>query len=542
MTGLLMLASSWALAQSYSLAPPQETDLAPDSTPVTVYNWRESVADVKAPGGVAELPVPHSTPYHSLHLSMHEAILLSLRNNPSVQSAGFDRVIDKFALIVAHNAFEPNFTLGGTASFLSGHRPSYNVTPGATLNTISGTQFAITSSSSFAGGVGPWNSTFTVTQPLLRGAGYDLNSIPWYNALDTENQQRLSYKGTIMGQIVTVISSYRILIQDYQNIEIQRRTLENNQSTVKQAELKYKVGQLSRSDLAQQKVTLETTKLAMLQQKSSWIQDYQNFLSALGLKPEAQVSIDHDIDYTDIQIPSLETCIQLALKGNVDYQKALIAIRATQRAIIQAKDATRWQLNLVGSFALNNNNNNLANPQTVILAQPTQAQTTTTTINPAGPAQVTQTQTVNTSTNQIFPIQSSTGVSVQLNIPINDVKAKSGLVSARVGLEKARLALEQTRLDLVRKITNAVLQINNQKLAVKAAEAQVELQRQNLAAAQLKFRYGRTTAFEVNQIQDQYLSQATSLVAARISLLNQITNLYQELGLTLEKWDIHLRY
>lgn len=512
----LLISSMLAYADSelYSMYPPEIGDLSAKSVRVNQYNWRKDVADAEIPAGVADLPIPQLSESIELHLSMREAILLSLRNNPSIQSTEMNRVTDKFALILAHNGFEPQYNLGFTGRLTKNTVPQFSSTAGVSLKNRMGTNFQLAYSNTYTGGGGPGQTSFTISQPLMRGFGTQLNTISWYNALDSENSARLGFKGSIMTQVVAVISAYRKLIEDYTSLDIQRRTLKNNIETVKQSELKLKVGKIARSDVLQQQATLETTKLSMLTQQSSFIQDYQAFLNTLGLKATAKVIINKKVNFANLTIPSLKKCVRLALQGNIDYQKTLIGIRATQRAVITAKDAVRWQLDISGNM---------------LIAGTTNPPIFTT--NAAG-------VTTNTAVNQA----ASPNLTINFNIPINDIAAKQGVISAEIKLDQAKLALEQARLALVRQITNEVQQIQNQVLTIQSAQRQVDFQQASLNAAQIKYRFGRTTVFEVNQIQDQLLTQQTTLVSDKISLLSQITTLNQDLGLTLDKWDIKLRY
>lgn len=491
-------------------------DLSSGSIEVNQYNWREDVANLNTPGGITELPPPHVTSSGPLKLGLREAILLSLRNNPDIQSTELDRITDKFAVVLAHNFFEPQYNLGFSSTVAQGSKQVYTSDAGITLNNTIGTQFGVNYYNTYGdeGSGGPGQTAFTITQPLLKGAGSEVNTISWFDTLDSENQARLSFKSSMISQVVAVIQSYRQLIQDYQNITIQQHSLKTSAEMVKQAELKYKVGNLAHSDLLQQQANYETTQLTLLNQKSSLISDYQNFLQLSGLKSSAEVIIDkqpENIKANDI--PSLDQAIQLALLGNVNYQQLLISIKASRRAVVSAKDSARWQLDLTGSFSISGQD---SEPTFVTVDGVT--------------------------TVQQYPVQGSPSATLNLTIPIDDVSSRQAVVSAQVALQQKKLALESAKLSLISQITNEVEQIHNQQRTLQSAQRQVDFQKQSYQAAMIKYRYGRTTTFELNQIKDQLLAQQISLVNDRIALLNQITTLNQDLGLTLKKWDIHLRY
>ena len=102
--------------------------------------------------------------------------------------------------------------------------------------------------------------------------------------------------------------------------------------------------------------------------------------------------------------------------------------------------------------------------------------------------------------------------------------------------------MEQQRNQLVRNVTNQINQLHNQYQQIIVARKGVELQAKIVRDAEIKLKYGKMTVFEVNQLQDQLLEQQTNLVTAQIQFLNSITTLTQTLVLTLDKWEITLRY
>ncbi len=464
----------------------------------------------------SSLPLPRTVPRQPKRLSLKEAILLALRNNPDVESSELQRVVDKFALEVAHYAFMPQFTLGGTANFANKSTPSYNIGPGVSITSPVGTTVAASYGNAFSGS--PGSVALTMTQHLLKGAGWAYNTIDIANAYDNENIAKLNFKNSVITVVVAVVNSYRALVQDYNNLDIQARTLLRAEQTVQQYELQVKAGKVAPSDLLQQQANVETTRLSMMQQKSSLDADYQNFLQALGLVATAKVIIDKRIELTNYKIPPLKTVIRLALLNNIDYQSAVIRLRASKRAVVSAKNDALWQLDLTASTTVGQSTgagtNNLVPASTSLSGTPG-------TINSGG---------------------SGPSVGFTLNIPIDNVPAKQGIINARVALEQAQLSLEEKKQELIRNVTNQINQLHNQVEQIRVAIHAIALQEQTVANAEIKLRYGKTTVFEVTQLQDQLLQQQTNLVGNKIQLLNSITTLNQTLGLTLDKWGITLRY
>lgn len=482
-------------------------------SPYVVADHRQYFEEQEHASMQTFLPKPITTPRIPKHLSLREAILLALRNNPDVESAELQRVVDKFALVVAHHAFEPQFDLSGTVAYQRGSRPDYSIGPNVTLNTPLGTTVTASYGNAFNGSTG--TATVQIKQHLLKGAGWAYNTATLGEAVVSEKVAQLSFKNSVITAVVNVINAYRALVQDYNSFAIQKRTVLRAQQTVHQSELQVKAGKIAPSDLLQQKANLATTRLSMMQEKASLQNDYQQFLQALGLVSTAKVIIDKTLEFTEFKLPSLKKCIQLALENNINYQTALIQIRADKLNLISAKNQSRWTLDVTASTNVGQSAGSTNLPP----SGSTQGQ----------PGQVTA---------------SGTGPSLgfTLDIPIDDVNAQQQVLNARVQLEQAKVQLQQTKEQLVSNVTNQVNQLKNQYEQIKVAIQAVELQAQSLRDAQIKLRYGKSTVFEVNQLQDQLLQQQTSLISDKIQFLNSITTLNQTLGITLEKWGITLRY
>ncbi|MCH9744322.1 MAG: TolC family protein [Gammaproteobacteria bacterium] len=449
-----------------------------------------------------QLPTPGKTHLPPKMLTLRDAILLALRFNPDIKSSELQRVVDKFAVVVARNKFEPKYSLEFTGTFKPGDKAAYDLTSGVSITTPIGTKVSVDGESTLDGS--PTSANIKVEQPLLQNFGL-VNYLSYEDALILEQQNQLGFKDNIMGAVVKVVQNYRSLMGAYNQLTINLQTLKEQEETVKQFKLKLKAGKASRSDVYQQEATLESTRLSYVQQKNTVNVSYQDFLSAIGLIPSANVKIQQQINLNQYKIPSLRKSIQLALKNNVTYQKALIGLQATKDALKEAENGRRWKLDVTAQkkYFLDKNSN------------------------------------VN-SPNQ--PKNDGESLGFDLVVPIDDVSTQQTLINARIALEQAKIALAQQKQALIKQIYNEWMQINNECQQVVIANKEVALQQQTLSDAKLKQRYGRATVFEVTQIQDQLLTNQTSAISTQIGYLNDVSSFYQLLGLTLKQWDIQLRY
>ncbi len=444
-----------------------------------------------------QLPPPAHETRPPEVLTLRDSIFLALRNNPTVINSELQRIVDKFAVIVARNQFEPQYAAGLNAAFMNGSSPVYGINSSVKLLTTIGTQFEVTYNNAFMDKGGA--ASITVDQPLMRGFGY-VNRIPYENALDGELNARLGFKNSMIGVVVAVINAYHTLVEDYNNIDIQRNNLEETINTVNQYRLQVRVGKMAGSDLQQQEGNLASAKLSYIQTKDTLQTDYQAFLGALGLITSAKLRIITKVDDSGLVIPSKKEAITIALKNNIAYRQAVLAMRATKRAIISAQDARKPQLDLALSTTA-----------------PDIAQ-----INSTG----------STSSKAMFTF----------SVPIDDVAAQEGLVSAKIAFKTAKISLSQQKENLIRSIITQINSLHNTKQSITIGKQSVKLAEETLKNARIKQRFGKATMFEVIQDQNALLSERTSLVSTEISFLDGIASLNEQLGVTLDKWDIKLRY
>lgn len=449
------------------------------------------------------LPPPQTTLRMPKLLTLEEAIILALRNNPTVHSTRFQRISDKYALETANYAYQPHFDLSASVTYMKGSKPGYSFDPALTLLTPIGTQLSINHTSDFHGNQA---ENIDITQPLLRGFGA-INRAPWLNAQDNEQISRQNFKSSIIDIVTQVITNYRQLVADLNSVRVQERTERREEQTEKQYELRIKAGKMARSELLQEKTTLANIRLATLQQQSNAEQDYQSLLDTLGLAPQSKLSIDTHIEYKHIVLPSEETATAIALNNNPPYVIQKIQLDSVRRNVETAKDDLRWGLDLNFQYAIQNGGS------AVPFVNPT-----------------------NTVTNQ------GPSATLKLSIPLRDIDKRAALVNSKVALVQAEDALEQSRRTLIRQVVNNLTNLKNQRKQLDIAELGLNLQRQNLAAEEIKQRYGQTTALSVNIIQGQLLEQEIDFVNNQISYLNNVTAFENLLGTTLDRWDISLRY
>lgn len=449
------------------------------------------------------LPSPKTISETPVHLSLKEAIALALRSNPAVRISELQRILDKFGLATVMQTYGVVWTPFTASATLQKHvYPVWSAGTGFSVAAPSGTTIGLSHTTNLLGGAG--NTGLTVTQHLLQGFGFAVNRVNAQNAMDTERIARLTFKNSVIDVVNTVITNYRALVESYNNLTTSQQTLKSQEKGVWQSKLQVKAGKMAPADLLQQEENLETTRLSVVQAEDALRDAYQTFLSSLGLSPTKKLLIDRSIVVNTKKVPSLDHCIAIALKNNIAYQTALLQLKITKRALITAEDADKWTLDVTGTKNFGDQRTGVGQPLTSLTTNPTLA--------------------------------------VSLSVPINDISLKQAVESAKIGIQDAELNLHQQKEDLIRSVMNEYETIKNQESQLNISERAVMMQEKTVENTKLKLKYGKTTIFEVNTLENELLSQKIALIATKISYLNAVTTLYQTLGLTLKQWHVHLRY
>lgn len=466
-----------------------------------------------------ELPTaPKSNTKKPKHLTLREAILLALRYNPNIQSSELDRIIQRYQLRLANNAFELQYALAGTAQVekatYSGvgnaATHSYFATPEFNLKTKLGSQLSVKMDNNVVsvGGYNPLMSA-TITQPLLRGFGREVNEAGLLDAKDADWLNQLTLKQTVMDQVTQVIAAYRALILSSNNYQNQQRQLADAKMIYTNNEKRIAAGQLEPAGNIQQAYQVESISLMVEQAANEFATAAQELLQSIGLDPDMKLAVPDDVQVGKIEVPHLDTAIASALKHNPQYLAMTTALAADERAYAVAKNQQLWQLDFT------------ANAQT---------------------GTMTNVDANNSGFRGIYNgHDTTTSAGLTLRIPLHDLDRRNQLISAKIKLEKDRLNLLTAKRALITAIKNTINTISSQAKQFELAKRQLQLAEQSYELEKKKQHAGIASALDVNNTQNQLIQAQSRLINSKIAYLNQISALERMVGTTLAVWHIQLR-
>jgi len=455
----------------------------------------------------------------ALTLSLNEAILLAIRENPNVQQAQLGHVQQKFALEVQKWQFQPHYALTAiktvNRAVVSGSQQtteSWGVQPVVSLNTPIGTQVSLTSVNNVSGHYNP-ALNLQVIQPLIRGFGRAIVEAALYNAMDSECVSRLNVQGTLRTTVTGVITAYLNVVSAQHTIAIDQAALKRAEVSVEQTKLFIKAGRKAGVELVTVQADAAKAQAQLESDKNNLDQERYALLTAIGIDPNTAVtftSIDVPALMKKYSIPTLNETKRRTLENDIQYQVAQITLHgSTKRNLESAIDNTRWQLNLVVNAVGGSGNGGGINAGTNSL------------VNGANQNQ---------------------SAALNLTVPIDDRNAKLAVTNAKIALQEAEIALKQEKWS---KETGAITGWNtiySAERTLRFAESAEDLQKKTYKISFQKYTYGLIDSLELQSAQQRLIDQEQATLAAKINYLKALVALDQQIGSTLKTWDIQVRY
>ncbi len=453
-------------------------------------------------------------------LSLNDAILLALRESPSVQQAQLADIQKKYALELAQWNFKPHYVIDATkvtsqtySSMKSGiiTQNSTGITPKASLNTPFGTNISLAASNDIGKDYRPGVS-LTVIQPLIRGFGRPIVEAALQSALESVRISHLQMEDTLRSTVSNVINDYLGVISAEKTLEIDQSDLKRSQKSVEQTKLFIKAGRKPGVELVTVEAAVANTQAKIESDQNSLAQSHAKLLQTIGLDPSANV-VFTDISVPNLikkySIPSLIDTKKLVVNNDVSYQASQITYEGSlKRSVAVAENNTLWKLDLTASVATGGNSSE-------------------------GP---------NSGLNSLVNgVNRNDSVQLNLSIPIDDQSAKIALEDAKIALHEAAISLKQEKW---RHETTAIDSWNNvysAERSLKLSEHAEELQQQVYNISEQKYNYGLIDSIELQSIRQSYMATQQQFVSQQIAYLRALVTLDQLIGRTLQTWNIQVR-
>ncbi len=462
-------------------------------------------------------------PLQAPTLTLEECIARALEKNFDLQINAFDTTIAREALEVAEADFEPVFNAsvqrfsaknhplaGGARTDVTDARigVSQFISTGALVSlSASVDRDASTNRTAFA--FNPvYNSdvALTVTQPLLRGAGFGVNRANIErNRLGVEIA-RLNFRSSVLQVIRDTEAAYFNLVFARENLAVQRHSLGLAQRLYEENNTRRLTGVATDLDVLTAEVGIETARNGVLIAEQGVRNREDELLALIG-----QFEFDTDLGTVgltafDQPSPSFDLSYKLARENQPDYLATLESIKQLQLDVTTAKNAALPSLDVGGSVGLDGIDRNY-------------------------------TRAVgNIGNTDARSWQLDVTLSVPWGLHADRARHRAALASLRRQESRLR-AIEQDLLVQVRSAVRAV-ETNRESVAINAKATELATRQYELELA--RFKAGLSTSRQVLQIQDDLETTRVNELLARVNLRIAIANLHQLEASSLQRFNITL--
>lgn len=362
---------------------------------------------------------------------------------------------------------------------------------------------------------------FTVTQPLIRNFGREVNRLQVMVAQSRLKQGQFNLQNALLGLLTQAENAYWAVIEARENLRVAEETLRLNEALLKRAERELELGAISPLDIYQPQQNRAAAEIFVTQSRYRLAQT----IDAL----RRQISADLDPDLRNMPIvlteqvlpPSeeealdAEAMVETAYRMRPDLKSSLQSLDIDDLNFRSAKNQLRPDLSLSLGYSSSGLGGNVF--QFGELARMTRGG-------------------LGDAVDQVFGFDFPTyGFTLSLRLPIRDRQGVANLADALVSKKLDSLRTQSLQQDIRLEVLNAVSQLESSKARVKLAQTQLEFSQKRLDAEQKKYDLGVTTIFFLIQAQNDLTSAQSELVTQAAQYRRNLTNLLRSTGTLLEE-------
>ena len=430
-----------------------------------------------------------------LDLTLGKAIRMALEKNFSIAAVKFDPKVSRERERTTEGKFDPAFSLSfktgedvvadkfsRTSDGGGGHFSVKAITQTDTWSTgVSGVTawvlgYDVSFNTEAQGGTSnrfatDWSSdmTFSLKQPLLRGAGTDANLADVRVAKNNITISEWGVRNQVMSVITQVINVYNELQFAHENLEVARRSRELARQLLRDNIKRVEIGVKTPLDVTTAQAEVASREAALITATRA-VKDQENFLKQL-ITADMLLLLRTRVVIAPPPPPDLEpnvvAGIQAAIELRPDYRQSKLEIENKHITVAFTKNAELPRLDLLASLSMLGLDDDFG-----------------------------------TSAQRIFARDKSAwSVGATFSIPIGNRESRGAYNAAKFSAAQALVKLQQLEQQIIVLVDNAAgAVVTARELTVANREAR-RLARESLAAGESRLIAGTGTTFEVLQLQ-----------------------------------------
>ena len=486
-----------------------------------------------------------------LHLSLTDAIRLTLANNTNVQVNLLSISTSRNSLLRSQGPFDPvittsfnparstsptTSTLQG-ASTLSTLNQPFNSTYSQLFGT--GTTYQVTMSANKSAN----NSTFTtfnpsissaltvsISQPMLRNRGWFLTRAPISIAQRNLKISRAGFESNVNDAMLNAVNQYWDVVQAKQNLEVLRQSLTLAEASYNRDKRALELGALSPLDIYRSESQVAQRKVSVIQAEYQLKQTEDSFRETIGADLDPRVAaLDLDLYEStelgsDAPTPDVGQVIQQALQLRPEMTALNEQTGIDEINLRVAANGLKPDLTFGSFYSASGVGGN---------------QISSTTGAPVVIAQGGLLDSLDQLGSMGFP---GYGFSLQLRLPLRNRAAQADMGNALVNQRRTMYQRRLREQTITLEARNAVHQLEQAKLSVAAGKLARDLAQKQLQAEQRKYELGAQTIFFVLDAQNQLSQAEQSLLQAQIGYQRALATMDRVSGDLLKRFNVEIAH
>ena len=489
-------------------------------------------------------------PGNSLALSLRDVVMRTLASNVAIEVEGFNSKVKAENVIDGESEFDATFEINlseeeetrqqsnAFSSPVKSRNKNHNWDLSLTQKLVTGADYELSftndrnKTNSVTAGLNPSyfsEMVFSLTQPLLKNFGIDLNKRNIYIANNEVNISDYVFEDKVIDIISDVENVYWDLVFTIEDLAVKKKSLERARDLERQVKAQVAVGTMAEIETlqAQSEVASRDESLLVAQ---DLIQDNEDILKNIlniDYGSEEGLKAIHPSDRPEIVIDeiNLNEAIKGTLLNRPDYLGKKKELENKNILVKFRENQLYPTVDLFGTMGLNGLSGDAI--------------------------------TVNTGTFQgkskyggdygTALSDSLTGkfynweVGINLSYPLGNRSAKAQLAASR--LEKAQLILSIKDLEksIIVEVREAIRQLKTDLKRINATRIARKLAEEKLKAEEKKFEVGLSTSFNVLEFQEDLAEEQSNEIKALIDYKKSKIRLRQVMATTLKENDIKLK-
>jgi outer membrane protein TolC len=368
-----------------------------------------------------------------------------------------------------------------------------------------------------------------LSQPLLKGFGKLATKYNIYLSGKDYKISKLQLQQNIVNLIYEVEQAYWQLVLAYQELETTKMALQLARDTLRQNEIKVKVGTAAPIEILSSKAQVAQNESALIQREQTIQLREESLKRILNMSKEAFALFPTDKPELKDMPVDFDSYLVEALQNRLDIKQAKLELEKQNISVKYAKNQALPDLSLTAQFyAYGRGGTEWQVPPGV---SPFDPGFTRIKILEAG---------LWDAWNEVFKMTNKNyTVTLNLSIPLGFKREKAELARARINLERTLLQLKNTENTVYSDVKQVIKKLESNKKLVDANKVAEQLQLETLKAEEKKLSVGISTNFEVLTYQNAYANARLSALRSVIDYMLTVAEITKTLNRTFKAYNIN---